>query len=44
MAAFKDVNEGNNVYSPSDCDKYVVAQGYAGGAGSEPQPAAAEER
>ena len=29
MAAFKDINEGNDVYSPSECDKYVVAQGYA---------------
>lgn len=37
MAAFKDINEGNDVYSPSECDKYVVAQGYAeGGVGQQP--------
>ncbi len=35
MAAFKDTNEGNDVYSPSECDKYVVAQGYAGGGSSQ---------
>ena len=28
MAAFKDVNKGNDVYAPSVCDKYVVAAGY----------------
>ncbi|HEY0378605.1 MAG TPA: hypothetical protein VGC87_16945 [Pyrinomonadaceae bacterium] len=44
MSAFKDVNEGNDVYSPSECDKYVVAQGYADGAGSGPRPVPAEER
>lgn len=36
MAAFKDSNEGNDVYAPSECDKYVVAQGYAGGDTSQP--------
>jgi predicted Zn-dependent protease len=30
MAAFKEVNKGNDVYEPSECDKYVVATGYAG--------------
>ena len=30
MAAFKDQNKGNDVYAPSECDKYVVAAGYAG--------------
>jgi hypothetical protein len=30
MAAFKDDNKGNDVYEPSECDKYVVASGYAG--------------
>lgn len=30
MAAFKDNNNGNSVYAPSECDRYVVAQGYAG--------------
>jgi len=44
MAAFKDINEGNDVYSPSECDKYVVAQGYAGATSSQPQPAPAEGR
>ena len=29
MAAFKEKNRGNDVYEPSDCDKYVVAAGYA---------------
>lgn len=29
MAAFKDYNQGTNVYAPSECDKYVVAEGYA---------------
>jgi hypothetical protein len=28
MAAFKDDNKGNDVYEPSECDKYVVAAGY----------------
>jgi hypothetical protein len=28
MAAFKDKNKGNDVYEPSECDKYVVAAGY----------------
>jgi hypothetical protein len=29
MAAFKDIKKGNEVYEPSECDKYVVAAGYA---------------
>jgi hypothetical protein len=29
MSAFKGDNEGNNVFAPSECDKYVVAAGYA---------------
>jgi hypothetical protein len=29
MAAFKDQNKGNDVYAPSECDKYVVAAGYS---------------
>ncbi|MBA2339648.1 MAG: hypothetical protein H0V88_04590 [Pyrinomonadaceae bacterium] len=29
MAAFKSHNQGNDVHSPSACDKYVVALGYA---------------
>jgi hypothetical protein len=31
MSAFKDSNKGNDVYEPSECDKYVVATAYAGG-------------
>jgi len=38
MAAFKDINEGNDVFSPSECDKYVVAQGYASGGHDQPFP------
>ena len=30
MAAFKSKNRGNEVFEPSECDKYVVASGYAG--------------
>lgn len=30
MSAFRDENKGNDVYEPSECDKYVVAAGYAG--------------
>jgi hypothetical protein len=30
MAAFKGKNKGNEVFEPSECDKYVVASGYAG--------------
>lgn len=29
MAAFKDIKKGNEVYEPSECDKYVVAAGYS---------------
>jgi hypothetical protein len=29
MAAFKESNKGNDVFEPSECDKYVVATGYA---------------
>jgi predicted Zn-dependent protease len=29
MAAFHDMNKGNEVYEPSECDRYVVAAGYA---------------
>ncbi|MDT4953287.1 MAG: hypothetical protein QOJ02_1425 [Acidobacteriota bacterium] len=28
MAAFRDNNKGNDVFEPSECDKYVVAAGY----------------
>lgn len=29
MSAFKGDNKGNDVYEPSECDKYVVAAGFA---------------
>jgi hypothetical protein len=29
MSAFKESNKGNDVYEPSECDKYVVAAGFA---------------
>lgn len=29
MSAFKDMSKGNEVYEPSECDLYVVAEGYA---------------
>ena len=29
MSAFKGENKGNDVYEPSECDKYSVAVGYA---------------
>ena len=33
MAAFKNMTKGNEVYEPSECDKYTVAAGYANDAG-----------
>jgi predicted Zn-dependent protease len=35
MAAFRDNNKGNEVYQPSECDKYVVAAGYASSIGAQ---------
>lgn len=29
MSAFKGSNKGNDVYEPSECDKYIVAAGFA---------------
>lgn len=29
MAAFRSDNKGNDVFEPSECDKYVVSAGYA---------------
>jgi hypothetical protein len=29
MSAFKESNKGNDVYEPSECDKYIVAAGFA---------------
>ncbi|HEV7374577.1 MAG TPA: hypothetical protein VGN95_07660 [Pyrinomonadaceae bacterium] len=37
MAAFKDDNKGNDVYEPSECDKYVVASGYRSETGVQAQ-------
>lgn len=37
MAAFKSKNKGNDVYEPSECDKYVVAAGYALQSGGQSQ-------
>jgi hypothetical protein len=31
MAAFKSTNKGNDVFEPSECDRYVVAAGYSRG-------------
>jgi len=33
MAAFKSSNQGNDVYEPSACDRFVVASTYAGDTG-----------
>ena len=30
MSAFKGENKGNDVYAPSECDKWVVANGFTG--------------
>ncbi len=35
MAAFKSNNQGNDVYEPSACDKFVVASTYAGDTGAQ---------
>ena len=34
MAAFRGSNRGNDVYEPSECDRYVVAAGYMNRTGS----------
>jgi hypothetical protein len=43
MAAFRDY-KGNDVYEPSECDKYVVANGYAGRNLMQARAASAEEK
>lgn len=35
MSAFKDNDKGNEVYEPSECDRYVVAAGYASATGEQ---------
>lgn len=44
MAAFKAENKGNDVYEPSECDKYVVAAGYAGETNTQARGVAQTER
>lgn len=43
MSAFRS-NKGNDVYEPSECDRYVVAAGYAGGGTSVQARASSAER
>lgn len=35
MSAFRSDNKGNDVYAPSECDKFVVAEGYSAEDGSQ---------
>lgn len=44
MAAFKDDNLGNDVYEPSECDKYVVAAGYASETGTQARAVLTEHK
>ena len=44
MAAFKDDNKGNDVYEPSECDKYVVATGYRGEASAQARMVRTEQK
>lgn len=44
MSAFKDENKGNDVFEPSECDKYVVALGYATATDAQAQLAPAGRR
>lgn len=44
MAAFRSNNRGNDVYEPSECDRYVVASGYAGRASSPASIASVKQR
>jgi hypothetical protein len=44
MAAFKDDNKGNDVYEPSECDKYVVASGYRSETGVQAQVVRTERK
>jgi hypothetical protein len=44
MAAFKDDNKGNDVYEPSECDKYVVAAGYASETGAQARAVLTEHK
>jgi hypothetical protein len=44
MAAFRSDNKGNDVYAPSECDKFTVAAGYSRDAGSQSSAQASIER
>jgi predicted Zn-dependent protease len=44
MAAFKDMNKGNDVYEPSECDKYVVAAGLGNETGMQARIALTEQK
>jgi len=44
MSAFKSNNQGNDVYEPSACDKYVVAAGYADDSNAQARLVALEQR
>ncbi|MBA3323532.1 MAG: hypothetical protein H0T45_19095 [Pyrinomonadaceae bacterium] len=44
MSAFKSNNQGNDVYEPSACDKYVVAAGYAGDIDAQARMVSLEQR
>jgi hypothetical protein len=44
MSAFKGKNKGNDVYEPSACDKYVVANGYAAASSEQARVIPSEQR
>jgi predicted Zn-dependent protease len=44
MSAFKGDNQGNDVYEPSECDKYVVAAGFAGESGEQARFVLSEQK
>jgi hypothetical protein len=44
MSAFKGKNKGNDVYEPSACDKYVVANGYSSAGNRQTLTASLEQK
>jgi hypothetical protein len=44
MSAFKGDNKGNDVYEPSECDKYVVAAGFASDVNEQAQIVLSEQK
>lgn len=44
MAAFRSNSRGNEVYEPSECDRYVVAAGYAGQTGAQARAVSIEQK